>query len=102
MKNKMLEDYLLKMWNPFYRMRAFFDMCFGGETTMTAMDFISWATDPNEMPKTNFTEEQLSAGKLVFNDKNKCWCLERPTKGKIMAGWFYPNEGQSVKYKIAV
>ena len=89
-----------KLWNPFYRMRISFDIIFNRTITITAMDFIGNATNPNEIPKTNFTEEELSAGKLVFNKKNGCWSLERKTKGKVVGDTFYPNKGQSVKYEI--
>lgn len=89
-----------KLWNPFYRMRVLSDIIFNRSVTITAIDFIGLATDPNVIPKTNFTEEELSAGELVFNKENRCWCLERKTKGKIVGDVFYPNKGQSVKYEI--
>lgn len=88
-----------KMWNPFYRMRILSDIIFNRTITIIAMDFIN-SSDPNEIPKNCFTEEELSAGELVFNEKNRCWCLQRKTKGKIVGGIFYPHKGQSVKYEI--
>mgnify|MGYP001563052305 CR=1 FL=1 len=74
------------------------------EYTRTAVDFLGGEIDPLKKPLNiiQVVKRYRLGAKLVFCYKNNCWSIERSVKGKDIDGWFVPNPGQSVKYKINV
>lgn len=47
-------------------------------------------------------EMETSTGRVVWSKEKECFELRRATKGIVLDGIFVPDEGQEVKYMIAV